>query len=142
MKKFGLLALIAVCFASCGDEITQVVEPNTFTNFYRIYAEDMVTKTDVAGTYYEFEIREPKLTGEIFNYGILQAFLRYTKEGKETYSPLPFSDFIVDAYGRQWEEQFTVEFQSGTIKFIQKISDHATDLPVAEYYEVMVRFLW
>jgi hypothetical protein len=143
MKKFGLLVLIAVLFASCGDEITQVVEhPSTFTNFYRIYAEDMATRTDMAGTYYEYEIREPELTSEVFEYGILQAFLYYTKDGKDTYCPLPFSDFLVDEYGYQWEEHFTVEFQPGTIKFIQKISDHADNLPVAEYYDVMVRFLW
>jgi hypothetical protein len=142
MKNVSLLALIAMLSVSCGDEITQVVEPNTFTHLYRIYASDMESRTDVAGIYYEYTFREPELTNEVFNYGILQAFLYYKKDGNDTYCPLPFSDFLVDNNGHQWEEYFTVEFQPRTIKFIQKISDHATDPPVAEYYDVLVRFLW
>lgn len=141
MKKFGLLALIAVLFASCGDEITQIVEPNTFTKVYKIYADEMAERVDLAGVYYEYEIREPNLTDEVFDYGILQAFLYYRKDGKDTFCPLPFSDFIVSG-SFQWEEQFTVEFQPGTIKFIQKISDHSSNLPLAESYEILVRFLW
>ena len=145
MKKIIFLALIAFIFASCITETQQVVErvdPYTFTEVYRIYAEDMQDRTDLAGIYFEYAFSEPALTNEVFNYGVLQAFLYYTKDGKTTLCPLPFSDFLVDTNGYQWEEQFTVEFQVGMIKFIQKISDHAAELPVADYYDVLVRFLW
>ena len=145
MKKFTLLASIVLLLSSCINEtkrIVETVEPYTFTNTYRVYADEMAERSDVAGTYYECEIREPKLTNEVFEYGILQAFLYYKKDGKDTLCPLPFSDFLVDNDGYQWEEQFTVEFQPGVIKFIQKISDHAPDPPASAYYDVLVRFLW
>ena len=153
MKKCALLALITILFSACITETrevvetivvkeTVVVEPNTFTGKYRIYAEDMTERHDLAGTYYEYEFGEAALTDEVFDYGILQAFLYYTKDEKNTLCPLPFSDFLVDENGYQWEEHFTVEFQPGVIKFIQKISDHADELPIAEFYEVLVRFLW
>jgi len=144
MKKFTLLASIVLLFSSCINEtkrIVETVEPYTFTKTYRIYADEMIERTDVAGTYYEYEIKEPKLTSEVFEYGILQAFLYYKKDGKDTLCPLPFSDFLIDG-DYQWEEQFTVEFQVGVIKFIQKISDHAPDPPASEFYDVLVRFLW
>ena len=146
MKKITFLALIVFLFSSCLNETTQVVEkvePYTSTQVYKIYAEDMSKRTDVGGiVYFEYEFKEPKLTKKVFDFGILQAFLYYKKDGKDTLCPLPFSDFLVDKNGYQWEEQFTVEFQPGVIKFIQKISDYAEDPPVSEFYEVLVRFLW
>jgi hypothetical protein len=143
MKKLSLLTLLVFLLASCSDEIIhQTVEPNTYTNTYRIFANEMQKRVDPAGTYFEYAIREPNLTDEIFDYGILQAFLYYEKDGQSTLCPLPFSDFLIMENGYQWEEHFTVEFQPGVIKFIQKISDHATDAPVSEYYDVLVRFLW
>ena len=145
MKKIIFVALIAFIFSSCINETKQVVEkvePYTFTKVYTIYADDMSPRKDVGNIiYYEYEIKEPKLTNEVFDYGILQAFLYYYKDGKDTLCPLPFSDFLVDG-NYQWEEQFTVEFQPGVIKFIQKISDYASDPPVSEYYDILVRFLW
>jgi hypothetical protein len=149
MKKLwiGLLAFVPLLFSGCSDEITQVVLPNTFTHVYQIYAEDMSVRTDVAGTYYEYEWLEPALTDEVFDYGVMQAFLYYNKDGHDTLCPLPFSDFMTetDANGKvtyQWEEHFTIEFQPGALKFIQKISDHSSEKPASEYYDVMVRFMW
>ena len=145
MKKYALLALIPFLFSACiteTKEVVEKVEPYTFTATYKIYANDMVVRTDVAGIYFEYEFQEPALTNTVFDYGILQAFLYYSKDGKDTLCPLPFSDFLVDENGYQWEEHFTVEFQPGRIKFIQKISDHAMDPPVSSSYEVLVRFLW
>jgi len=150
MKKITLLTLIVLLFASCGDKITeitevtqvtQVVDPYTFTDVYRIFAEDMIIREDITGVYFEYEFVEPALTKTVFDYGILQAFLYYKKDNRDTLCPLPFSDFVVKD-GFQWEEQFTVEFQIGRIKFIQKVSDHSPDLPIAEFYDVLVRFLW
>jgi len=144
MKKLSLLALIVLLSTSCGDTITQVtevVEPHTFTQVYRIYAEDMIKRQELGMVYFEYEFVEPALTKKVFDYGVLQAFLYYKKDGKDTLCPLPFSDFLISG-GYQWEEQFTVEFQQGRIKFIQKISDYSEELPVSEYYDVLVRFLW
>ena len=144
MKKVILLSGLIVLFTSCTvNEITEVreVKPYTFTQTYRIYAKDMETRKDPAGTYYEYQFKESNLTDEVFDYGVMQAFLYYTKDGKNTLCPLPFSDFVVRG-NNQWEEQFSVEFQPKMIKFIQKISDHSSELPISEYYDVFVRFLW
>ena len=144
MKRITLLALIALLFSACINETKQViekVEPYTFTRVYTISANEMSQRTELGMVYFEYAIVEPKLTDEVFEYGILQAFLYYKKDGKDTLCPLPFSDFLVDG-DYQWEEQFTVEFQPGAIKFIQKISDYAPDPPVSSYYDVLVRFLW
>ena len=145
MKKFILLALIAYSFSACISETREIierVEPHTFTRKYTIFAKDMTVKSDLAGTYYEYQFDEPALTNEVFDYGILQAFLYYKKDGKDTMCPLPFSDFLVDKNGYQWEEYFTVEFQPKRIKFIQKISDQSDEPPIAASYDVLVRFLW
>ena len=145
MKKITLLALIAILCSACINEtreIVQEVAPSTFTRTYTIFADEMVKRTDLAGIYFEREFREPALTNWIFDNGVLQAFLYYRKDGRDTMCPLPFSDFLIDEFGYQWEEQFTVEFQPGFIKFIQKISDHALDPPIADSYDVLVRFLW
>ena len=139
MKKIILISFIAILFSACGDE---VVAPNSYTNTFLIYAEDMIERFDDAGVYYEYEFREPNLTNAVFNRGVMQAFMYWTKDGRKTLCPLPFSDFLIDKYGKQWEEQFTVEFQPGRIKFIQKISNHSDAPPLLESYEILVRFLW
>jgi hypothetical protein len=141
MKKtivFTVLGLMLLTACASNEEIA----PNTFTQTYRIYADDMTERRDATGIYFEYTIDEPNLTNEVFNYGIMQAFLYYTKDGRDTASPLPFSDFLTASDGYQWEEQFTVEFQPRRIKFIQKISDHSDEAPLAAYYDVLVRFLW
>ena len=144
MRKFLLLALIGFLFSACTEvsQVVEKVEPYTFTKVYKIFADDMSQRTELGMVYFEYELNEPALTNEVFNSGIMQAFLYYKKDGKDTLCPLPFSDFLVDKNGYQWEEQFTVEFQPGRIKFIQKISDYSSDPPVSNYYEVLVRFLW
>ena len=149
MKKYVFLALIVFSFSGCINHAKDVVEqvaPYTFTKVYTIPADEMKGRweyLDFANVFYfEKQISEPALTNEVFDYGIMQAFLYYTKDGKDTLCPLPFSDFCMDDSGNQWEEQFTVEFQPGRIKFIQKISDYSDLPPAAESYNVLVRFLW
>ena len=144
MKKIILFTFVAVLFSTCGDTITEIreVAPNTYTEIYLIYAEDMIEKFDDAGVYYEYEFLEPNLTNRVFDQGIMQAFMYWTKDGRKTLCPLPFSDFLIDRRNVQWEEQFTVEFQPGRIKFIQKISNHSDAPPLLEAYEILVRFMW
>jgi hypothetical protein len=146
MKKVFFIALLVLILPACTTkefyEVTEVVVPNTFTQIYEIYAEDMVKEIDRAGNpYYEYEFVETALTRTVFDTGILQAFLYYKKDGVDTMSPLPISDFMLEN-GYQWEEQFTIEFQVGKIKFIQKISDHTDDFPAFISYTILVRFLW
>ena len=152
MKKFTfLLALLPAMFlSSCisGDEITEVVRPNTFSKVYTIFAEDMylVEEPKLGIAYYEYEFNEPALTNTVYDKGVLQAFLYYKKDYQDTMCPLPFSDFRIEYLPGggvyQWQEQFTVEFQPYRIKFIQKISDYSSELPLSDSYDVMVRFLW
>ena len=152
MKKLFFIAFVALIFSACTTreyyDVTEIVEPMTFTQTYRVTRNMWQPSTVGApGLYYFCEIRERNLTNEIFDFGVMQAFLYYEMEGRDTMSPLPFSDFVVDRDGYRWEEQLTVEFQPGFITFILKIDDHASldefsELPFWQHYDFRVRFLW
>ncbi|MDR0865219.1 MAG: hypothetical protein LBO74_09870 [Candidatus Symbiothrix sp.] len=146
MKKITLIltAFLTLVLSSCTKDeyITEVVEPYTYTQRYTVTDNDWKEDFDDSGRYYYCQIREPNLTNEVFDYGVMQAFLYYTQDGRNTASPLPFSDFIVDQYGYKWEEQLSVEFQPGYITFILKIDDHADSYSLYPSYDFLVRFLW
>ncbi|KAA6302593.1 MAG: hypothetical protein EZS26_001100 [Candidatus Ordinivivax streblomastigis] len=141
-KLIALLAFVSIGFTACVSNEIEEDAVYTFSQTYKVAVSDMDKRVDPAGTYYEYEFFEPELTNYVYQKGILQAFLNYTKDSRKTLCPLPFSDFMIDDRGYQWEEQFTVEFQPKYIKFIQKISDHGDDQPVSDYYEFVVRFMW
>ncbi|MDH8702232.1 hypothetical protein M2138_001592 [Dysgonomonadaceae bacterium PH5-43] len=143
MKKFVLFGLLALLFSSCEDDVTQVVEPGSFSKVYSIHIDDMERVVDESGAYFFYSFKERELTNYIFNNGVMQAFLYYKIDGKSTLCPLPFSDFIVDEYNYKWEEQLTVEFQPGYINFILKLDDHAISEGAAYFeYDILVKFLW
>ena len=148
MKKVYLLAVIVFLFSACTKEVTEVVAPNVYTGIFTVGDGDWKAGTDdETGLYYYCTFTEPKLTKEVFDYGVMQAFL-YGKN-RDSLSPLPFSDFLVDANNFEWEEHFTVEYEVGYITFILKVSDHAPMfdgntqiLPFYTAYDFLVRFLW
>jgi hypothetical protein len=152
MKKFMLIALVAILFTACGDEyITEQVAPNTYFNSFTIPYNDWDKTSDDTGLYFYAKFHLDDLSkdsyNEVFDSGIMQAFLEYPKDGKVTDSPLPFTDFIYirNAYGNyeKWEEQFTVEFQpDGWVTFILKTDDHADDYPFFDEYTFILKFLW
>jgi hypothetical protein len=140
-----LVAFFALIFSSCTtNEVTEVTEivPYTYTKIFTITDRDWIKGSDDTGIYYYCEIAEPKLTDEVFDYGILQAYKFYKVDGRDTMTPLPYSDFIING-GYKWEEHFTVDFQPGYITFILKTDDHDDgSLPFYSSYEFLVRFLW
>ncbi|MCL1937878.1 MAG: hypothetical protein FWF52_05735 [Candidatus Azobacteroides sp.] len=158
MKKIFLLIMIIGFFSACTKEVTEeitevtaVVEPNVYSKTYTVEdANWKVGNDDMTGIYYYCTFNEPKLTSEVFEYGIMQAFL--CGRNINSLSPLPYSDFVIDDdTNYQWEEHFTVEFEEdGNITFILKVSDHANMLdkdgnqilPYYTKYQFLVRFLW
>ncbi|MDR0540777.1 MAG: hypothetical protein LBH19_01035 [Dysgonamonadaceae bacterium] len=144
MKKLGLLALLVVFFTACTKEyITEEnVNVYSYSRYFQVTRNQWKKATDQNNyfLYYYCTFSEPRLTNEILDNGSMNAYLYYKIDGLDTFSPLPYSDFIVDA-DYKWEEQLTVEFQPGYITFILKIDDFYAVSPL-EYYNFVVRFLW
>ena len=145
MKKLIFIALAAFMLSSCVRDnfITEIVYPEWETIFFEIHRSDWRRGNNAThGVHYYIEFPERRLTRDVFNFGVMQAFVIYDRDGREIISPLPFSDFFVDNQGIRREEHYTVEFSIGRITFIMK-NDSQTHLrPFFEYNEFMVRFLW
>ena len=140
MKKLIFIAVAVLMLSSCVRDnfITEIVEPLTFTETFVVNQNHWTLSTDDFGNIYFFrEFTVPQLNRQVFDHGIMQAFMFYSVAGRSTLSPLPFTDFF-----GEWEEHFTVEFQIGRVIFILKPSDQEAILPYADSYEFLVRFLW
>jgi hypothetical protein len=144
MKKYFLIALVALIFSACipqNEYITEVVEaPNTYTRDFKVRTSDWKLSSDDTGYYYYCQFSEPKLTNEILDYGILQAFYYYSlRDNFSYYVPLPYEDFWAD----NLIEYFTVEFKLGAITFIYKTTQGEANPPQNfNTYDFRVRFLW
>jgi hypothetical protein len=145
MKKFTLLTLLVPLLVACNEytNVTEVVEPYTYTRFFTVYREDWIKISGDESSpkdYFYYQIEEPTLTNYVFDKGVMQAFLYYTADDRDTMSPLPFSDFIKKGNGYV-EEHFTVEFQPGYVTFVLK-TDYDSRLPYYTQYDFSFRFLW
>jgi hypothetical protein len=135
----GITVLI-LGFHSCGDRyVTEEIVPLTYTGDFKIYPDKWEQGEDMTGTYYYCEIREPELTQDVLEYGIMQAFYCYTlpDDNTERYALLPYEDYWANHY----TEYFTVEFSQGFITFLYKTNE-ATISPPENPYDFRVRFLW
>ena len=131
-----------VVFTACTNEYYEQYNVNTYSKYFEVNSRDWKKAYDDLGyLYYYFTFEEPKLTNKVINSGSLNTYLYYQVEGIDTFSPLPFSDFIVKNEYR-WEEQTTVEYQPGLITFILKSDDRVDQYPAYEQYVFAVRFLW
>ena len=143
MKKLIAIAFAAFVLSSCSDtfhitEVIEVVEPLSFTRTFVVPQHHWTLASDDLGNIYFFrEFEVPQLTRDVFDFGVMQAFMFYSVEGRNTLSPLPFTDFFGG-----WAEHFTVEFQQGFVTFIMKPHNQDLYLPYADRYEFLVRFLW
>jgi hypothetical protein len=145
MKKLIFAALAVFMLSSCVRDnfITEIKFPDSFTRFYEIHRSDWQRGNNAThGIHYYFEIREHRLTEEVFDYGAMQAFVVGSRGDREVISPLPFSDFFIDREGNRREEHYTVEFSVGRITFIMKNDIQAHLRPYFDYNEFMVRFVW
>jgi len=138
-KKIMVVLLIAF-LASCQKYTTiEEYNVNTITIDYNVKTDHWsIGKDDESGDYFYYEFREPKLTQEIYDKGVMQAFL-ILRDGN--ISPLPFDDFWMDSDGYRWTEQVTCEFRPGYVTFILKYNDHAAVSPYYNY-DFRVRFMW
>ena len=143
MKKIILLTFVVVLFSACGDkitEVTEVVEPFSHSLYVTIRPNEWKMDEDATGVYFYREISEPKLTTEVLEYGIMQAFYRYRldeNDNADRYAPLPYEDYWIDNY----IQHFTVEFSEGLVTLIYKTS-LGEEYPPSASYSFLVRFLW
>ncbi|MDR0413276.1 MAG: hypothetical protein LBH61_05710 [Dysgonamonadaceae bacterium] len=146
MKNFVLAIVLLTVLASCDKytNVTETIEPLSFTRKITVYREDWRKSQkdeNNPGDYHFYQVQEPKLTDYIFDRGVMQAFLLYNADNRDTMSPLPYSDFVINGNQYIGEEHFTVEFQPGWVTFVMK-SDFNAGLPYYDSYEFIVRFLW
>ena len=133
---FVMIVLLSSCEGDKFYEENYYVD--SFTQSYTVRQRAWSIGTDDSGDYFYCEFNEPNLTQDIYENGIMQAFL-LMNEGNLT--PLPFNDYWVNGDYR-WTEQVTCEFQPGLITFILKYSDHAINESPYYDYTFRVRFLW
>ncbi|MDR2621590.1 MAG: hypothetical protein LBC48_03295 [Dysgonamonadaceae bacterium] len=149
MKKLILIASLMTLFYACTEEY----HPRVYSSLFTVYSDPhklyhwqpFYDKNTGALLYYYCEFPEPKLTLDIIESRSTEAYLYYPLEssnGTSVYTPLPFSDFIVDKDGYKWEEQMTVAYDPGYITFILKVDDHANVLPSFDRYDFLVKFSW
>ncbi|MDR3219507.1 MAG: hypothetical protein LBU22_11150 [Dysgonamonadaceae bacterium] len=135
MRKIFLLTFLALGFFAC--TINEGPDVNVFSETYTVEKSHWNKASDEElGNYLWYEFDEPALTREVFNYGILNAYL---KIGDKLY-PLPFDDFYINNSG-QWTEQVSCEFRPGFITFIVKYDDQELVFPSSNY-TFLVRLMW
>ena len=142
MKRFtfillSLSALFALCFSSCE---TNNVYLNTKTLYYSVGFNDwQVGGDDASGDYLYYTFREPYLTSDIFNNGLIVPYMVFS-DGRLT--PLPFSDFWIDKTYGKIEEQITCEIEPGRVTFILKADDHGVDPYYYDTYNFVLKLAW
>ena len=134
-----LAVLMIALLSSCQKDDYYQTYVNNFTQDYTVNTGDWKTYSDANSTYFYREFKEPNLTMDVYNAGVMQAFL-LMNDG--TLSPLPFDDFwYIPNGGYDRTEQVTCEFLPGQITFILKYSDNSLDAPYYDY-TFRVRFMW
>ena len=121
----------------------------TVSKEYVVYSEDWKLfdvppvgnePEDSNWTYFYFDFREPALTNQIFNQGMMNAFL-ITSDRPRVYAPLPFDDYFKEGGIIGRTEHVTCEFSLQNIRFIVKYNDFYVKRPPMDY-TFMVRFAW
>jgi hypothetical protein len=106
-KKWMVTAIVLIGFLTTSCEKTEIYEvaPNTYTHDITVLKHHWRKDRDDSGPYFYYEYKEPKLTPDVFNYGIMQAFLVFNNG---SISPLPFDDFWwIEKPGYDRTEQVT-----------------------------------
>jgi hypothetical protein len=136
----SLFALFAFVLSSCEtNKIYEEYYVNTVTLKYTVEAKDWIRDSDVTGGYFYYTFSEPALTKDIFEFGMVTAFLSFDRDNVLT--PLPFSDSWIGDGGYKWTEELTYEFRPGYVTFIFKANDHATDQPTYSY-DFVIKMMW
>lgn len=142
MKKLGLLGLILIFFAGCTtEEYYNVVNVQ---KRYKVNRNQWVQASDEDfGTYFYCQIREPALTNDIFNNGVMMGYLYVVHSGSNVPGLylLPFDDFF-KKNEFQWTEQVSCAFSPGYVTFMLKYDDQTLLDPFYDSYEFEVRFIW
>jgi hypothetical protein len=136
MRKIFLLTFLSLVFFAC--TVNEAPNVNVFSQTYTVDWDHWNKASDAdLGNYLWYEFNEPALTRNVFNNGILNAYLKI----EDRLYPLPFDDFMIDNSG-QWTEQVSCEFQPGYIRFIVKYDNQTLAPPTYDSYSFHVRLMW
>jgi hypothetical protein len=139
----AVLVVLITFLSSCETKnfYEEYYNVNSYTKDFTVLKNQWNKSSDDSGDYLFRKFTEPKLTDEVFDYGIMQAFL--VLDNGNTLSPLPFDDYWYINSGYDRTEQVTCEFSPGYVTFILKYSDHLVNEDAPYYdYTFRVRFLW
>jgi len=137
LKKWTIAAAVVMIalLSSC-----QTNDPTveSFTRDYTVRQNMWDVWSDDSGDYFYYTFKEPNLTSNVYNNGVMVAYL-LMNDG--TLSPLPFNDYW--SYGTYMgTEQVSCEFLPGSVTFILKYSDHDSSRDPYYDYTFRVRFMW
>jgi hypothetical protein len=135
--------LVLVLFAGCTEEYYETYV-NDYQKNYTVNRNQWIKASDDdLGVYFYCQIKEPNLTYDVFDYGIMMAYLRYVQPTSKVTELhlLPFDDFFVDG-DAQWTEQVSCAFSPGYVTFFLKYDDQTDIDPFWDSYDFQVRFLW
>ncbi|GBU07512.1 hypothetical protein AwDysgo_08430 [Bacteroidales bacterium] len=129
---------------SCTEEIydnnperEQVV---LFTKNYKINARDWQLVGEVNGvdSYYEYLFKERNITQNIYEGGMLVAYL-YQMDGKvEIQTPLPFNFYDTNGVSL-WTERYSFNYNPGEIAFTVHFNDFVTQMkPPSQEFRLVV----
>ena len=134
LKTSLLVSLFAVFAMSCIEE--------HYVNEAWVFAEEYNVGTDYPWRYDDFydlfycTVPVKELTAQIYDEGILAAYIVYYVDGEKKDSPLPYSEFFIDNKGYQWSHQYTCEFSPGKVTFIFRDSNYAISNPPSQTFVV------
>jgi hypothetical protein len=131
----SLSALFILSFTSCTVDENYYLRTETIN--YTVRGIDWEVGDDESGPYLYYTFREPLLTYDVLDKGSVVTYFSFN-DGR--LSPLPFSDFWIDARGNRWEEQVTCELEPGRVTFIFKTDNHSLE-PYYDYNFVL-KLMW
>ena len=144
MRKLGLLIVTLILLTACETKEYYTTYVNDYQKNYTVRRNQWVKASDGdLGVYFYCQIADPNLTREVFDYGIMTAYLRYVQPDSNVpeLHLLPFDDYFVDN-GAQWTEQVSCAFSPGYITFFLKYDDQTHLDPFWDSYDFQVRFMW
>ncbi|MDR0231721.1 MAG: hypothetical protein LBI82_06325 [Dysgonamonadaceae bacterium] len=125
--KLSLFASFFILFLgleSCVFKDEHYTNVDTWVQEYRVGRNQWRQNGDVFEC--NFSVRE--LTRDMYENGMLNAYIVYPVNNVMVDSPLPYTDFFINN-GHQFSYQYTCEFSPGRITFLCKISDFFMEVP-------------
>ena len=129
LRLFVLVVFLPLFIGSCVEDHYNAW---TFASEYEIGYRNGIYAWDYDEIDDLFFCRIPvrELTRNIYEEGMLAAYIVYYVDDQKVDSPLPYSDFYMEN-GYQYSHQYTCEFSPGWVTFTFRDSNFSIDVPPA-----------